>query len=116
MAKAPALTCAFYKSSNGQEPARDWLRSLPAAICKEIGSDIQKVQWRWPTSRPLVGSFGGGLYEVRTSLDGNIYRVFFCIHEGTMVLLHGFTKKTQKTPESDLQVAQARQRDLDAGA
>jgi phage-related protein len=62
---------------------------------------------------PLVGAFGGGLYEVRTSFDGNIYRVFFCICKDTMVLLHGFMKKTQKTPAIDLKTAQARQRDLD---
>jgi phage-related protein len=69
MAKQPSIACAFYTSVNGQEPVRDWLRSLPPAVCKAIGSDIQKVQWRWPVSRPLVGSLGGGLYEVRTSLD-----------------------------------------------
>jgi phage-related protein len=107
------LACAFYRSGGGQEPVRDWLRSLPSAVCKEIGSDIQKVQWRWPVSRPLVAGFGGGLYEVRTSIDGNIYRVFFCIHAGAMVLLHGFMKKTQKTPESELAAAQARQKEVE---
>jgi phage-related protein len=111
--KQPVIACAFYKSANGQEPVREWLRSLPPAVCKEIGSDIQKVQWRWPVSRPLVGSFGGGLYEVRTSFDGNIYRVFFCLRDATMVLLHGFMKKSQKTPDSELATAQARQREVD---
>lgn len=81
-----------------------------------MGSDIQKVQWRWPVSRPLVGSFGAGPFEVRTSFDGNIYRVFFCISGTTMVLLHGFMKKTQKTPEADLEMARARQREVESAS
>jgi phage-related protein len=78
----------------------------------EVGSDIQKVQWRWPVSRPLVGSFGAGLYEVRTSLDGNIYRVFFCIVGKVMILLHAIMKKTQATPAKDLALARARQTEV----
>lgn len=42
------------------------------AACTVFG-----IQWRWPMSRPLVGTFGEGLYEVRSAHDGNIYRVFF---------------------------------------
>ena len=53
---------------------------------------------------------GDGLYEVRTSVDGNIYRVFFCIISDAMVLLHGFMKKTQKAPKRELDVARARQK------
>jgi phage-related protein len=44
-----------------------------------------------------------GLWEVRTSLPGNrIARVLFCNHEGEMILLDGFIKKSQKTPKADL--------------
>jgi phage-related protein len=81
-----------------------------------VGSDIQKVQWRWPISRPLVGSFGAGLFEVRTSFEGNIYRMFFCVAGLTMVLLHGFMKKTQKTPEADLETARARQKEVESAS
>jgi Phage derived protein Gp49-like (DUF891) len=52
---------------------------------------------------------GDGLYEVRTNLpQGRKARVLFCIHEGNMVLLHGFIKKTQKTPKKDLDLARER--------
>ncbi len=56
-----------------------------------------------PVCRPL----GQGIYEVRTDLTHNrIARVLFYIdREGRMVLLHGFIKKTQKTPEEDLALA-----------
>jgi phage-related protein len=87
---------------------KSWLKSLSPEVRKEIGSDIQQVQWRWPLGKPLVDGFGDGLFEVRTSFDGNIYRVLFCLDGHTMVLLHGFTKKTQKTPTSDLALARKR--------
>jgi phage-related protein len=56
-----------------------------------------------PVCRPL----GGGLYEVRTRLAQNrIARVLFYIDKkGRMVLLHGFIKKTQNTPDEDLELA-----------
>jgi len=59
--------------------------------------------------RPL----GGGLWEVRSSLSSNrIARILFCAVQGRMVLLHGFIKKTQKTPQADLELARARQKEL----
>ena len=102
----------FFRSKNGTEPVRAWLVALPKEIRLEIGSDIERVQWRWPVSKPLVGALGGGLYEVRVGVDGNIYRVFFCIVGSDMVLLHGFMKKTQKTPEKELALARDRQKEL----
>jgi phage-related protein len=108
------LECRFYRDTSGEEPVREWLRRLPATVRKEIGSDVLKIQWRWPVSRPLVGAFGRGLYEVRTSLDGTIYRVFFAIVGSTMVLLHAFVKKTQKTPKGDIDIARRRQKEVEA--
>ncbi len=56
-----------------------------------------------PACRPL----GDGIYEVRTRLTQNrIARVLFYIDKkGRMVLLHGFIKKTRKTPDEDLELA-----------
>lgn len=108
----PKLGCVFYRSAKGDEPVRQWLRDLDEEVCKVIGKDILKVQWRWPISKPLVGTFGEGLYEVRSTHDGNIYRVFFCIEGSDMVLLHGLMKKTQATPAREVDTARARQRTL----
>ena len=77
---------------------------------KQIGSDMMAVQWRWPISKPLVDGFGGGLYEVRTSADGKEWRVLFCVAENTMIALHGFEKRTQKTPKKELEIARKRQK------
>jgi phage-related protein len=38
--------------------------------------------------------------------------VFFCFTEGRLVALHGFIKKTQKTPEADLKLARKRKREF----
>ena len=92
---------------------REWLRDQKKEIRLAIGSDIMAIQWRWPISRPLVGAFGGGLYEVRTTIGDNTYRVFFCLRGTTMVLLHGFMKKTPKTPQRELELARGRQREVE---
>ena len=99
--KKPSLQCSFYRTPTGNEPVRDWLKSLEEAVRKEIGADIGQVQWRWPVGKPLVDGFGNGLFEVRTSLDGNIYRVLFCLDGAIMVLFPRF-------PEEDPEDAQGR--------
>ncbi len=79
----------------------------------EIGKDMQKVEFGWPMGRPSCAPLGGGLWEVRSSLDGNrIARVLFAISDGDMILLHGFIKKTQKTPADALTVARSRMKEL----
>ena len=48
-----------------------------------------------------------GLYEIRVEYAGNIYRVFCCFDEGSLVILfNGFQKKTQKTPTSEIDKAE----------
>jgi phage-related protein len=57
---------------------------------------------------------GNGLFEVRSTITGRrIARILFYIHEGTMVLLHGFVKKTRKTPDPDLATALKRKREVE---
>jgi phage-related protein len=111
---APKIELVFYRTSNGNEPVRDWLVELPEANRRAVGQDLQRVQYRWPVGMPLVRPMGKGLFEVRTSLpDGTIARVLFCFHDGELYALHGFIKKTQKTPDSDLKLAQDRKKDIE---
>jgi phage-related protein len=98
----------FFRTSAGGEPVREWLRSLsPIEDRKQIGVDIKTVEFGWPIGMPVCRPLGDGLYEVRSSLTQNrIARVLFYIDtRGRMVLLHGFIKKTQKTPPPDLELA-----------
>jgi phage-related protein len=61
---------------------------------------------------PVCRALGEGIYEVRTTLmQHRIARVLFYIdRKGRMVLLHGFIKKTQKTPDEDLELARSNKR------
>jgi phage-related protein len=92
----------------GGEPLREWLRGLPSPEDRKlIGEDIKTVEFGWPVGMPVCRSLGGGICEIRTHLtQDRIARVLFYIDaKGRMVLLHGFIKKTQKTPLSDLELA-----------
>jgi phage-related protein len=106
------LDVSFFRSDTGNEPVRDWLRSLLKEERKIIGEDILKVQFCWPIGKPLAGSLGRGLWEVRSRLGDRIARTIFYVEGRTMVLLHGFIKKTQKTPPHELALAIKRKNQL----
>lgn len=109
------LPARFFEAGNGAVPLRAWLLSLDEADRKAIGDDIQTAEFGWPIGMPLCRSIQGrkGLWEVRTRLSGGrIARVFFCAHDGNMVLLHGFIKKSQKTPDKELNLAEQRMKGL----
>ena len=102
------VQAVFYRTEAGGEPVRVWLKSLPSREDrKRIGEDIKTVEFGWPVGMPVCRSGGGGIYEVRSDLAQNrIARVLFYFDKnGQMVLLRGFIKKTQKTPDEDLELA-----------
>lgn len=84
---------------------------------KRIGEDIKTVEFGWPIGMPVCKPVGGGVYEVWTSLAQNrIARVLFYIDsKRRTVLLHGFIKKTQKTPEEDLNLARSNKNKHEVG-
>jgi phage-related protein len=102
--RVPAI---FYCTEAGGEPVREWLRGLSPEDRKRIGEDVKTVEFGWPIGMPVCRPLGDGIYEVRTTLAQNrIARMLFYIDkQGRMVLLHGFIKKTQKTPDEDLNLA-----------
>jgi phage-related protein len=112
--EAKRIPAQFYRTPQGSEPVREWLRRLDPAARRTIGFDLKDVEFGWPVGMPLCRSLGRGLWEVRSSLpDGRIARVIFCVHEGRMVLLHGFIKKTQKTPPQEIELALRRKREVE---
>ena len=102
------LKVVFFRTEAGNEPVREWLRSLPREECKTVGVDILKVQFAWPLGKPLVDNLGGGLWEVRSRLGNRISRTLFVVVDEEIVLLHGFIKKTEKTPSDELNLAKKR--------
>ncbi|MDX1253476.1 MAG: type II toxin-antitoxin system RelE/ParE family toxin [Gammaproteobacteria bacterium] len=106
--KIPILEVRFFKTEAGTEPVRDWLKSLLPIDRKIIGEDIKTVQFGWPLGMPLVRKMDKDLWEVRIRLEGRIARIIFTVSGGIMVLLHGFIKKSDKTPKDDLDLAKQR--------
>ena len=104
----PRLEAVFFRTESGREPVREWLRSLDREAMKAIGEDISTIQFGWPVGMPLVRFLGEGIWEVRTRLRQGTARVLFICEQDTMVLLHGFLKKTRKTPQKDLEMARWR--------
>jgi phage-related protein len=62
---------------------------------------------------PHVRPLGNGLHEVRSSLPQGIARILFVVDGGDIILLHGFIKKTQKTPQEVLDLAKKRKREYE---
>jgi phage-related protein len=115
MVEAKRFPARFFQSDTGRMPVRDWLLDLTNDDRKAVGDDIRAAEFGWPIGMPLCRPISGrkGLWEIRSDLsDGRIARVFFCAFEGEMILLHGMIKKTQKTPEKDLDVAEKRMKGL----
>lgn len=101
------LKVQFYQTENGVEPVRKWLKEeLTEEDRKIIGEDVKTVQEGFPMGMPLVRSLGSGLWEVRSNITGKrIARILFFHHADRLILLHGFVKKTQKTPNTEIKLA-----------
>jgi phage-related protein len=108
------LDVIFYHSNAKNEPVRDWLKSLSREDKKTLGEDIKTVQFGWPLGMPIVRSLGGGLWEIRSCLKSRrIARVIFFMMHHTIFLLHGFIKKSQKTLNSDINLALQRKKEIE---
>lgn len=107
------ITARFYHTESGASPVLEWLRSLPPDDRYEIGQDLARVEFRWPIGMPLCRALSDGLWEVRSILPSRrIARLIFCAEDGELFVLHGFIKKTQKTPAVDLSLAYKRMKEI----
>lgn len=104
----PVLSVHFHKTPTGNEPVRDWLKALDRPTKLVIGGDIKTVEFGWPLGMPLVRKMDKNLWEIRSDIPAGIARVLFTVAGSKLVLLHGFIKKSDKTPKSDLDLAKSR--------
>ncbi len=106
----------FFRTDSGNEPVRKWLKGLTPEDRKDIGADLQTIEFGWPVGMPLCRSLSShkGLWEVRCNLTGGrIARILFCTRKKELILLHGFIKKTQKTPDRAISIAVKRMKGED---
>ena len=109
----PILNVVFYKTEAGNEPVREWLKDMQKEDRQAIGEDIKTAQYGWPLGMPLIRKIERGLWEVRSNISAGIARVFFTVMDRTMILLHGFVKKSRKTPQNELDTARRRLNNLE---
>lgn len=102
------IPVVFFSLDSGREPVRDWLKDLDKDSKRAIGEDIKTLQFGWPIGMPLARKMDDNLWELRSKLDKGIARIFFTVYRNKLVLLHGFAKKSQKTPPKELSLAKRR--------
>jgi phage-related protein len=107
------LMARFYRSADGGEPVRAWLKAFDKDDRRKIGTVIQKLEFGWPIGMPHCRAMGHGIWEIRVTLnDSRALRLLFFIKKAEMILLHGFIKKTSQTPTRDLDTGLKRMKEL----
>ena len=107
------VPAAFWRTEKGKEPVREWLKEMSKADRTTIGEDLAKLEYGWPVGMPLCRAMKDGLWELRSKLRGKrLARILFTFFEEALVLLHGFIKKSNKTPKDDLDLALKRKNTL----
>ena len=102
------IPVAFFRLDSGREPVREWLKGLSTNNRKSIGEDIKTLQFGWPVGMPLARKIADDLWELRSHISSGVARTFFTVYRHRIVLLHGFVKKSRKTPANELAVAKRR--------
>jgi phage-related protein len=98
----------FFETDEGKKPILEFLQSLDAKMEAKVIRNLKHLQANgYELREPLSASLGNQLFELRTQVGNNITRVIYFFYVGkTIVLTHGFTKKTQKTPPSEIERAE----------
>jgi phage-related protein len=114
MADQPEWTVVFYIDEQGHSPVAAFLESLDLKTQARFDWSIEQLRVRnVQAGEPLVKHIDGKLWELRRASSGNIYRVLYFFHTGRqIVFLHGFQKKSQKTPRREIETAQQRLEDF----
>lgn len=101
----------YYKRENGDIPVLDFLLSLNPKMRAKAFSEIELLQRHGPNLRepfvkPIKGEDYKGIFELRVKFASDITRIFyFTFRKNTFVLLNGFIKKSEKTPQREIDKA-----------
>lgn len=114
-----AYDIEFYQKENGDVPVKIFLESLPIKLRAKTLREIELLEkhgfdLKEPHTRPIKGKVNKGIYELRIKFSTDISRVFYFVYSGsTFVLLHGFIKKTIKTPTGEIDRARKYKEDYE---
>jgi phage-related protein len=98
----------FYALEDEASPVADWYAAQsPKVQAKLLWTFELLEELGIEVGMPYVKFLGDKLYEIRIRVDRNSFRViYFAYTDRKFILLHGFQKKTQKTPKKELEIAQ----------
>lgn len=104
----------FYTTEQGGRPVEEFLSSLDLKTQGRFTWSIKLLrEQNVRATEPLVKHIAGKLWELRRTSNGNIYRVMYFFFTGKcIVFVHGFQKKTQKTPQREIEIAEKRMNDF----
>lgn len=106
------FSVVFFRTDAGNEPVRDWLRSLNREERAVIGADLRTVQMGFPLGMPLCRPLKDGLFESRSTLPGRREARLIFFQDGEMlIVVGGFIKKSRGTPASELEAARRHRRE-----
>lgn len=89
------------------------IRSFPADIKEDLGGDLRRLQdGERPRDSGSMGQVLPGVFELRADDKDFWYRLFYCRCGGVIYVLHCFTKKTNKTPQGDIEIGRKRLSEL----
>ena len=100
----------FYLNDDGTSPVEEFLDTLDPKTRTRFQWSMQQLRIRnVQAGEPLVRHLEADLWELREESRTNIYRIVYFFFTGRrIVFLHGFQKKTQKTPRQELEIARER--------
>ena len=108
------MKVSFYETTSGRSPIESFIKRLPKADQArfvDVFDGIEKYGLGCP--RVQFRQLRGKLWEVKFNSPSGGYRIAYVVVESkTMVWLHAFKKKTQKTPTEDLEIAEKRMKEV----
>jgi phage-related protein len=104
----------FYRDTKDKEPVADFVDSLPVGTQAKIYRLIDLLaKYGVLLKEPYTKQIQGKLRELRIiDKAGNIRILYFTYTDRTFILLHGFVKKTGKTPTPEIKIAEKRMKDF----
>lgn len=104
----------YYQTKTGDEPVSEFINGLSISVQRKIFTYLELLEQKgllpYPYSRDIQGV--RKLRELRVGYGGNIYRIFYFPHtERRFILVHGFIKKTQRTPSREIEIATRRMKE-----
>jgi len=106
----------YYTNARGESPVEEFVGAMSGKHQRKVAAFLELLAHEGPQlRRPYADHVKGDLRELRMQFGRNEYRVFhFFVHGERVVLVHAFSKKSQKLPVREIETAEVRMRDFKA--